>query len=166
MVTWYPATRLLPLALLGSTACTIPAATHYVPALDTPIEVAGYTVEANRTVDIVCSPKPYGTNTQPFVYLDSVQSSPDPLSQAGQTVFGFEIQVVVPPECWGEAYGPQTFLRARDAITGIDHTHFNSAGYDCLVEEFFGGSGPIVSYDTCKLVTGATSPWMRIQGPV
>ncbi|MEM6992126.1 MAG: hypothetical protein AAF721_16570 [Myxococcota bacterium] len=145
-------------------ACTLPTETGLVTAEDQPVHVHGYTVEPGRLIALECAAVPQRLSEPEFEQYAVVQSTSESVSQAGQTVFAFSDEVVVPQHCWwGYHSHPRTLLRARDVETGVLHQHFWSLGYECLVFELFGGAGPITAYETCKAEPGI-APWMEVDG--
>ena len=154
----------LVMGTIGS-GCALPPDDTSLESLDEPIHMWGYTVQAGRTVAIDCSPYPYGSQPTPWIPLSGTASTDEPLSSHGETVYPFNTWVVALPECWGQGYGPRTYLRARDAATGTVHAHFNPWGYECLVEEYFGGAGPITAYEACD-GPGHSTDDIFIQGPL
>ncbi len=157
---------LLVAALCGTPACALPPDSTHLDSFDEPVHIWGYTVTADRDVAIECSPMPFDyAEPSPWVQVAVTQSTPEPLSQAGETVYPFDTMVVFPEHCWRPFPGlDHTFARIVDVTSGQVHAWFTYGGYDCLVSEFFQGAGPKTAYDACVGLSNSRSQ-IQFQGP-
>ena len=157
-------TPLLALVLLAAPACTLPF-DHSLSARSDPVRIWGYTASPNREITVSCNPVKGYPFLDDFVPFETIYSSNQALTQAGETAYEFDETIVIPNWCWAENAAEElpyiTFINTQDAATGIVHDHFYTVGFDCLVEEYFSGEGPITTWQTCRDGLGS-APWAGV----
>ncbi len=157
--------RLAPIAVACSSACALPV--DDPPSRQDPVTFTGYTTTPGRAISATCSNEPYPAFGPAFTPtpLTTFFSTNETLSQAGQTVYYYEVELTIPEECWHQSASPpwRAAVQFTDVATGRVHEHFEeNSGYPCLVESYFGGAGPVDAFLECAVGLNA-SQWTTVR---
>jgi len=162
--------KLIVLCLLSATlfGCTLPVenpSDQYKP-----VKFWGYTIGPNRPISLECTTTyyPFAPEDTP-ISMGTIYSTDETLTQAGETAYYFEHIAVIPQECWLDpsngSLDLMAWVRMKDVASGEEHEHFTVDGYQCLVYEYFSGTGPISAYETCRAELGNTTGWTYVSTP-
>lgn len=137
-------------------ACTLsPLHETQLDSTDEVVSFWGFAQGSWHQIGIYCATYPewvYGIEASGWwTEVDWVLSDKEPTTQAGESLYYYDRDVVLPPQCWRDAGDAmETWVRTKDMSEDYWHDVYDEDAYQCAAQKFLTGTGPYTAGADCR----------------